>query len=152
MVRGKSKNISNGNQGYLASSETSSHTTASPGYYNTLEKQDSHLKSHLMMMIGNFKKSINNSLKEIQENSGKQLKLLKEETQKSFKELQENTIKQAKEQNHPRSKNGNRNNEEITKGDNSGVRKPRKEIRSHRCKHHQQNTRDKGEYKVQKIP
>jgi hypothetical protein len=30
----------------------------------------------------------------------------------------------------------------ITKGDNSGDRKPREEIKSHRCKHHQQNTRD----------
>jgi hypothetical protein len=27
-------------------------------------------------------------------------------------------------------------------GDNSRDRNPRKEIRSHRCKHHQQNTRD----------
>jgi hypothetical protein len=36
-------------------------------------------------------------------------------------------------------------NEEITKEDNSGDRKPRKEIRSHRCKHHQQNIRDKRE-------
>ena len=41
------------------------------------------------------------------------------------------------EQTHPGSKNGNRNNKEITKGGNPGVRKPRKEIRSHRCKHHQ---------------
>jgi hypothetical protein len=30
------------------------------------------------------------------------------------------------EQSHPRSKNGNRNNKEITKGDNSEVRKSRK--------------------------
>ena len=37
---------------------------------------------------------------------------------------------------------GNRNNKEITKGDNPRDRKPRKEIRSHRCKHHQQNTRN----------
>ena len=29
-------------------------------------------------------------------------------------------------------------NKEITKGDNSGDRKPRKEVRSHRGKHHQQ--------------
>ena len=36
------------------------------------------------------------------------------------------------EQNHPGSKNGSRNNKEITKGDNSGDRKPKKEIRSHR--------------------
>jgi hypothetical protein len=37
------------------------------------------------------------------------------------------------------------NNKEITKGDNLGDRKPRKEIRSHRCKHHQQNTKDRRE-------
>ena len=56
-----------------------------------------------------------------------------------------NRIKKTKEQNRPRSKNVNRNNKEITKGDNSGDRKSRKEIRSHRCKHHQQNTRDRRE-------
>ena len=44
-------------------------------------------------------KVINNSLKEIQENTGKQLEALKEETQKFLKELQENTIKQTKEMN-----------------------------------------------------
>jgi hypothetical protein len=49
-----------------------------------------------MMMIEDYKKDINNSLKEIQENTGKQLETLKEESQKSFKELQENTIKQVK--------------------------------------------------------
>ena len=42
-------------------------------------------------MIEDSKKDINNSLKEIQENMGKQLEALKEETQKSLKELQENT-------------------------------------------------------------
>ena len=46
------------------------------------------------------------------------------------------------EQIHPGSKNGSRNNKEITKGNNSGDRNPRKEIRSHRCEYHQQNTRD----------
>jgi hypothetical protein len=61
MVRGKGKNISNRNQGYLASSELSSPTTASPGYPNTQENQDSDLKSHCMMMIEDFKKDINNS-------------------------------------------------------------------------------------------
>ena len=40
---------------------------------------------------------------------------------------------------------GSRENKEITRGDNSKVRKPRKEVRSHRCKHHQQNTRDRRE-------
>ena len=71
MERGKGKNISNSNQGYLTSSEPSSPTTASPGYSNTPEKEDYDLKSHLMMMIEDFKKDINNSLKEIQENTGK---------------------------------------------------------------------------------
>ena len=61
MVRGKGKDISNRNQGYLASSEPSSPTTASPGYPNTQENQDSDLKSHCMMMIEDFKKDINNS-------------------------------------------------------------------------------------------
>jgi len=46
---------------------------------------------------------------------------------------------------HPGFKTGNRNNKEITKGDNPGDRKPRKEIRSHRFKHYQQNTRDRRE-------
>jgi vacuolar-type H+-ATPase subunit E/Vma4 len=62
-------------------------------------KARSDLKSLLMMMIENIKKDINNSLKEIQENTGKQPEALKEETQKSLKELQENTIKQVKERN-----------------------------------------------------
>ena len=60
------KNISNRNQGYLASSEPNSPTIASPGYPNTPEKQDSDLKSLLMMMIEDIKKDINNPLKEIQ--------------------------------------------------------------------------------------
>ena len=50
-----------------------------PGYPNTPEKQDSDLKPHLVMMIGDFKKNTNNSLKEIQENTGKPLEALKEE-------------------------------------------------------------------------
>ena len=84
-------------------------------------------------MIEDIKKDISNSLKEIQENTGKQLEVLKEETQESLKELQENNqTGEGNDQNHPRSKNGTRNNKEITKGDNPGVRKPRKEIRSHR--------------------
>ena len=97
MARGKGKNISNGNQGYLASSEPSSLNMVSPGYSNTPEKHDSDLKSPLvmmmkmirmmMMMIEDIKKVVNNSLKEVQENTGKQLEALKEETQKFLKEL-----------------------------------------------------------------
>ena len=45
-----------------------------------------------MMMVEDFKKDINNSLKEIQ-NTSKQLESLKEGRQKSLKELQENTTK-----------------------------------------------------------
>ena len=52
-----------------------------------------------MMLVEDFKKGINNSLKEIQENTAKQVEVLKEETQKSLKELQENTTKQVKEMN-----------------------------------------------------
>ena len=43
-----------------------------------------------MTMIEDFKKDINNSIKEIQENTGKQVEALKEETQKSLKETQIN--------------------------------------------------------------
>jgi hypothetical protein len=61
-VRGKCKNIDKINQGYMAPSESSSPTIASPGYPITWEKQYLDLKSLLMMMIEEFKKDINNSL------------------------------------------------------------------------------------------
>jgi hypothetical protein len=64
-VEGKHKNRSNGNQGYLASSEPNSLTIASPGYTITPEKQDMDRKSLLMMMIEEYKKDINTSLKEL---------------------------------------------------------------------------------------
>jgi gas vesicle protein len=60
---------------------------------------DMDLKSILMMMIKDFKKGINSSLKEVQENTGKQVETLKEETQKSLEQLQENPAKQVKELN-----------------------------------------------------
>ena len=62
MVGGKHKNRSNGNQGYLASSEPNYPTITSPGYIITLEKQDLALKLLLMMMIEDFKKDTNNQL------------------------------------------------------------------------------------------
>ena len=58
----------------MASSEPNSPTVASPGYTITPEKQDTDLKSLLMMMMEDFKK-------EIQENTGKQLEAFKEEMQ-----------------------------------------------------------------------
>jgi hypothetical protein len=63
VARGKGKIISNRNQDHLVSSIPSSPTTASPAY-NSPEKQDSDLKSSLMM-IEHFQKDINNSFKEI---------------------------------------------------------------------------------------
>jgi hypothetical protein len=57
------KNRSNRNQGYLASSEPKSPTITSPEYTITPEKQDKDLKSLLMMMMKDYKKEINSSLK-----------------------------------------------------------------------------------------
>jgi hypothetical protein len=67
----------------LASSEPNS----SPQQVLDTPKQDLDLKSLLMIVIEDFKMDINNFLKEIQENTGKQLETLKEETQKFLKEL-----------------------------------------------------------------
>jgi len=50
-------------------------------------------------MMEDFKKVINNSLKEIQENTSKQIEALKEEAQNSLKVLQEHRTKQEKEMN-----------------------------------------------------
>ena len=50
-------------------------TTANPEY-NTPENQEADLKSYLMKIVESFKEDINNSLKEIQENTGKQVKEL----------------------------------------------------------------------------
>jgi hypothetical protein len=61
--KGKRKKLTKKNQGNLATSKPSTPTTVSPGYPNTLEKQD--VKSHLMMLVEDFKKDINNSLKEM---------------------------------------------------------------------------------------
>ena len=96
MAKGKGKNLTNINQEHWASSEPSMPTTMSPGYPNTPEKQDSDLKSYLMMVVEDFKKGINNSLKEIKQNNAKQVEDLKKEKQKSLKELQENTTKHVK--------------------------------------------------------
>jgi hypothetical protein len=59
MAGGKLKNISNRYQGYLTLSEPNSPTIASTGCPKSLEKQDSDLKSLLMMMIEDIKKDMN---------------------------------------------------------------------------------------------
>jgi uncharacterized protein YukE len=99
MMKGKWKNLTKRNQDHIASSEPSTTTTVSLEYPNTPKRQDSDLKSYLMMLVEDFKKSINNSLKEIQENTDKLVEVLKEEAQKSLKELQESTTKQVMELN-----------------------------------------------------
>jgi hypothetical protein len=70
MARGKHKTISNRSQ-YTLSLETSSPSPGSPGYTSTPENQEAYLKSYLMNIIESFKEYINNSLKEIEENTGK---------------------------------------------------------------------------------
>jgi hypothetical protein len=65
MAKGKLKNLTNRDQDHSASSEPSTTTSVNPGYPNTPEKQDFGFKSYLMMLVEDFKKGINNSLKEI---------------------------------------------------------------------------------------
>jgi hypothetical protein len=140
MVRGKCKNISNRNQGYLASSKPSSPITASPAYPKISEKQHSDLKSHLVKIIKTFKEDINNTFKEI---TGKQAEALKEETNKFLKEIQEDTIKRVKKLKTVKDlKMEIRTIKKITNGGNSGDGKSRKRNRNNKCKHPQQNTRD----------
>ena len=66
MAKGKIIIITIRKQGNMAPSEHSFPTAANPGYSITLEKQELDLKSKFMMLIEDFKKDINNSLKEIQ--------------------------------------------------------------------------------------
>jgi hypothetical protein len=69
MSAGKCKTISNRSQYTLTPSEPSSSTTTSPGYTNTPKNQEPDIKSYLMKIIESFKGSLNNSLKEMQENT-----------------------------------------------------------------------------------
>jgi hypothetical protein len=71
--------------------ELSSPTIASLEYTNTPENLESVLKSYLMKIIESFKEDINNSLKEIQENTGKQVKELNKVIQ--YIKLEVETIK-----------------------------------------------------------
>jgi len=88
MARGKHRNPSNRNQDYMASSEPNSPTKANTEYPNTSGKQDPDLKSHLIMMMEDFKKDRKNSLREMQENTNKPAEAYREEMQKSLRELQ----------------------------------------------------------------
>jgi len=68
MARGKHRNPNNRNQDYMASSKPNSPTKANTENPNTPEKQDLDFKSHLIMMMEEFKKDIKKSLRETQEN------------------------------------------------------------------------------------
>jgi hypothetical protein len=96
-VGDKHKNRSNRNKEYLASSKPNSPTIASPRYTITLEKQDMDLKSLLMMMMEDYKKEINNSLKEIQENTSNQVKILNKTIQDLKMEVE--TMKKSQREN-----------------------------------------------------
>ena len=54
MAIGKHKNLTNRKQDHSASSEPNMPITMRPGYPNTPEKQDSDLKSYLMMVVEDF--------------------------------------------------------------------------------------------------
>jgi hypothetical protein len=77
MAKGRHKNLTNRNQDHSPSSETSTHTSASPGHPDTPKKLDLELKAYLLMMVEQIKKDFKNSLKEIQENTAKELQVLK---------------------------------------------------------------------------
>lgn len=62
-IKGKHKNIMKKNQCNMAPSESSSPTTASPGYLNIPKGKDYGLQSHLLKMIEKFKEEIRNHLK-----------------------------------------------------------------------------------------
>jgi hypothetical protein len=82
----------------LASSEPNSPTIANPRCTITPEKQNTDLKSLLMMMMEDYKKEINNSLKEIQENTSKQVKELNKTIQDLKMEVE--TIKKSNTNNY----------------------------------------------------
>jgi hypothetical protein len=63
MAKGKCKNLTNSNQEHWASSEPSTPTTVSPGYPNKPEKQDTDLKSYLMMVVEDLRRALITHLK-----------------------------------------------------------------------------------------
>jgi hypothetical protein len=81
MSRHKSKTISNRSQYTWALPEPSSPTTASPEYTNTHKNQEAVLKTLSYKDNRVFKRDINNSLKEIQDNTIKQVKELNKAVQ-----------------------------------------------------------------------
>jgi hypothetical protein len=56
MAKDKRKNLTNRNQDHSPSSESTTPTTASPGYPNTPEKLEKDLKAYFMMTVEDIKK------------------------------------------------------------------------------------------------
>jgi hypothetical protein len=77
VVKGKDKNLTNRNQDHSPSSDPALPTQPVLDTPTHL-KNKTHLKSHLMMLVEDIKKDVDNSLKEIQENTGKEVEVLKE--------------------------------------------------------------------------
>jgi hypothetical protein len=73
MARVKHNTIINRSQCYLTISELSSPSILCPGYHNKPENQDSDLNFHLMNMIEDLKKDINNSLEKYKRTQYKSL-------------------------------------------------------------------------------
>jgi hypothetical protein len=84
-VKDKCRNLTNRNQDHPPSSEP---TSTNLGYPNTPEKLDQDLKAYLMMLVEDIKKDLNNSLKEIQENTVKELQVLKEKHENTNKQVE----------------------------------------------------------------
>ena len=61
----------------MASSKPCTPNTESPGYSNTPKKQDSDLKSYLLMLVEDFKKDMSNSPKKIQEKTANYVEAFK---------------------------------------------------------------------------
>ena len=80
MAKGRRRNITNRNQGNMATSEPNSPLPACPGYPITPVKQDLDLKSLVMMLVEEHMKDI---VKEIQEKMDQKLEALTGETQPS---------------------------------------------------------------------
>ena len=89
-----------------------------------------------MKIIESFKEDINNSLKEIQENTGKQVEALKEETNKSLKEIQENINVNYLNKMVQDLKMEIDTHTKMTNRGNPGDGKPKKENRNYRGTHH----------------
>jgi hypothetical protein len=73
-VKCKHKSLTKNDQDQSSSTALRTPTSVSPGY---IKKQDSDLESYLMIVVEDFEKGINNSLKEIKEKTVKQMKALK---------------------------------------------------------------------------